>query len=201
MQAVFTAFVFTEFAFSFNLITPGTLFHITPQNKVAPFIGAVRKRNGESSRIRGDWLTKYSAIPNSTYNISFNRSFVNNIISACIVARRGNNHAALRRRKVWVNEMQITLEQLLVFALAGGGIAIWLDKIPAWKNWTSQWKVWIVLAIGVVGQFLLPAILAAIPAGILNQSLEALVVGAFTAAAAFVVHELDKFLKLINKSK
>jgi hypothetical protein len=107
----------------------------------------------------------------------------------------------LRKRKDEVKKMQITLEQLLVFALAGGGIAIWLDKIPAWKNWQSQWKVWIVLAIGVVGQFLLPAILAAIPAGLLNQSLEALVIGAFTAAAAFIVHELDKLLQLISKAK
>src|SRR5574343_588636 len=97
--------------------------------------------------------------------------------------------------------MGITLEQLLVFALAGGGIAIWLDKIPLWKNWQSQWKVWIVLAIGVVGQFVLPAILAALPAGLADQSLEALVVGAFTAAAAFVVHELDKFLQVLSKQK
>lgn len=97
--------------------------------------------------------------------------------------------------------MQITLEQLLVFALAGGGIAIWLDKIPQWKAWESQWKVWIVLAIGVVGQFALPAVLAAIPAELLGQSLEALVLGAFTAAAAFVIHELDKFLQMISKGK
>lgn len=89
---------------------------------------------------------------------------------------------------------QYTLEAIVKFLLVGGGIAILLERIPAWAEWQSSIKAAIVTALNVVGAFVLPSVLANVPADLLTQTLDKLIVGLFMAAAAFVVHTIDSWL-------
>lgn len=96
---------------------------------------------------------------------------------------------------------QITLEALVKWLLIGGGIAILLERIPAWAEWQSPTKAAIVAALNVIGAFVLPAVIAQIPSNFLSQTLDKLILGAFMAAASFVIHQLDEWLKAAVAAK
>lgn len=88
----------------------------------------------------------------------------------------------------------VTLYQLVAFILSAGGIAILLQKIPAWVAWTSPFKAVLVTVLNLVGGFLLPAVVAQIPTDIGMQTLDKLLIGLFMAVASFIIHTIDTWL-------
>ncbi|MCL4487034.1 MAG: hypothetical protein M1570_02740 [Chloroflexi bacterium] len=89
---------------------------------------------------------------------------------------------------------QVTLYQVIQFILSAAGIAILLQRIPGWDGWESEFKPYIVTALNLVAAFLLPAVVAAVPAGLGEQTIDKLVIGLFMSAASFVIHYLDSLL-------
>lgn len=94
---------------------------------------------------------------------------------------------------------QITLEQALAFVFVGGGVALLLERIPAWVEWKSPLKALIVIALNGALSFIFPAVLAQIPKELLTQTLDKLIITAFLAAASFVIHHIDKLLAGLAK--
>ncbi len=93
-----------------------------------------------------------------------------------------------------------TLFQMLTFLFSPAGIGIVLDRIPLWKNWTSATKGYIIMALGVIAGFLLPAVLAQVPADLSAMPLDKIIIAVFATAAAFIIHLLDEWLALSVKS-
>ena len=91
---------------------------------------------------------------------------------------------------------QVTLQQLLVWLLVGGGLSILIERVwPGWPTWQSKLKPVIVFLLNYVGQFALSYIqMSPEISGYLEQTLANLIFAMFTAMAGFVVHKLDELL-------
>ncbi len=91
---------------------------------------------------------------------------------------------------------QITLSQVIVWLLMGGGIAVALERLaPGWKTWQSPVKAWIVTLLNLIGPYILAAIKSnPVVAGQWEQTIANLVIGLVMAAVSFVMHAVDEWL-------
>lgn len=88
----------------------------------------------------------------------------------------------------------LTIRELLVWLLSAGTLAVLLERIPGWHNWTSKWKVLIVGFVGIVAPFLLNGVLGVIPPDVQNVTAFNFIVGLFVAGLTFVFHKVDEWL-------
>ncbi len=90
---------------------------------------------------------------------------------------------------------QMTLVQIVTALLTGGLFFVVLGRlVPKWETWQSPLKATLVTAFNLVAGFVLPGMLAHIPAGIGDQTADKLILGVFAAAAAFVIRTIDVWL-------
>ncbi len=89
----------------------------------------------------------------------------------------------------------ITLNQALAFLFSAAGIAILLNRMPRWDDVPADAKKVIVLALNLLAPAALAAVKAYVPASMGDQTLANVVIGVFMAAASFVIHLVDEWLK------
>lgn len=100
---------------------------------------------------------------------------------------------------------QMTLVQVITYVigivLGGGTVAVLLERwMPKWAEWPDWAKSLVIAAVGQVGTAVLAAALAIIPAAYQGMTIEQIVTGLFTAAAAYLLHFLDEWLKAKKNS-
>ncbi len=89
----------------------------------------------------------------------------------------------------------ITLNQALAFLFSAAGIAILLNRIPRWDDLPAEAKKVIVFVLNLLAPAALSAVKVYVPAPLGDQTLANIVIGIFMAAASFVIHLADEWLK------
>jgi hypothetical protein len=87
---------------------------------------------------------------------------------------------------------QNTVLEIIVFLAVS--LPVLLQRVPGWDELPAVVKKAIVLFLSVAPMFAVNLAKNLIPAAVLDTNAANLIVGLFTAAGVFVVHEIDTWL-------
>lgn len=97
--------------------------------------------------------------------------------------------------------MNQSVMSVLVYLLAASTIAVLLERIPGWQDRVpAKYKVLIVTLMNIVAPFALTLLRVFLPPEVQNESVSQLLIGAAMAAASFIAHQIDDWLKKLQNS-